>query len=87
MDVFLLEMVVERVQTNKASIATVVNLGFLKCKVESDKHTESYENIPRLLLAFRATRRLPVAIVVLRTCKKGHRKANEHVKAPFSNMV
>jgi len=46
MDVFLLEMVVESVQTDEASIATVVNLGFLARKVKSDRHTTSYEGIP-----------------------------------------
>ena len=46
MDVFLLEMVVESMQTDEASIATVINLGFLECKVESDGHTNSYEGIP-----------------------------------------
>ena len=46
MDVFLLEMVVKCVQANKVPIATEVNLGFLKYKVESDRHTKPSENIP-----------------------------------------
>lgn len=45
MDVFLLEMVVESVQTNKISIAAMVNVGFLECKVGSDGHTHSYESV------------------------------------------